>query len=140
MNKKINIILVIIILILLGIIIYFSIVNKKTNNNMENDIYKDENSSEYIEENSNIENINELTKEEAIDKLKLIDNEKLDLPTKVSEYDVEVVGETVIDNISCYELCTFSQLENRKYNMGTFAISKDGSKVYKIVDGRYSEI
>lgn len=80
-----------------------------------------------------------ITEQEAIEILKNTDYKKLDLPTNVSEYEIQVFGSTKIDDIDCYELGAFAQLENRKYNMGTFAVSFDGKKVYKIVDGEYKQ-
>lgn len=151
MNKKITAILVVIIVILLAVVVCLEIKDNKENNKSnvstnENTIYKEEEVKDTentkgnnVEDDDNTQE-KELTEDEAIEKLKNTDYEKLDLPVAVSEYTVEMFETTTIDGKECYEMGVFAELENRRTNMGTFAVSKDGTSVYKIVNGEYTEV
>lgn len=167
MNKKLTMILVIIILILVAIIGFLVTKNSSNNNNnnltndINNEVENNNNNSnntekENVDKNndSNIENnvensnneqqnantVNYLTEDQAIEKLKATDYKKLDLPTNASEYKIEVFGFITINDVFCYEMGAFAELDGRSTNMGTFAVAKDGSGVYKIVNGKYEKI
>lgn len=82
----------------------------------------------------------EISKERALELLKAVSKEKLGLAKELAEYDEVTYDEwtTMVNGSACYSLNVF-ELSNGKMRLrGTYYVSLDGSKLYKL-DGETNE-
>ena len=82
----------------------------------------------------------EISKEKALELLKALSKETLGLAKELSEYDEITYDDwtTMVNGASCYSLNVF-ELSNGKMSFrGTYYVSLDGSKLYKL-DGETNE-
>ena len=82
----------------------------------------------------------EISKEKALELLKTVSKEKLGLAKELSEYDEVTYDDwtTMVNGNACYSLNVF-ELSNGKMRLrGTYYVSLDGSKLYKL-DGETNE-
>lgn len=82
----------------------------------------------------------EISKEKALELLKAVSKEKLGLAKELSEYDEITYDDwtTMVNGNACYSLNVF-ELSNGKMRLrGTYYVSLDGSKLYKL-DGETNE-